>query len=102
MKDAKVVEARFTASMHDLTDEQVFDLIRVSPGHEISVGLGYGGTAAAVALDVPASIAADLGRQLSEKASELGLDVAFLEVLDPEEYEARALGEDVGAEGGDD
>lgn len=95
MTATKVVEVRLTIDPHSLKQDQALQLIRVSPGHDIAVGLGFGGCAAAVALDVPEPVAADLGRQIAEKARDLGLEVTLVEVLDPAEYEARALAEDV-------
>lgn len=98
MTDTKVVEVRLDVDHHQLTEEQVFGLIRTSPGLDISVGLGYGGLAAAVVINVNPAIAGDVGKQLAAKAEELGLTVTVVEVLDTDEYESRGLAELEGGE----
>jgi hypothetical protein len=96
--DHRVVALRFTASHFDLKQKQVMGMIRSVPGHRVDVGLGYGGAGAAIILDVPAEVAADVGRQLNAAAENLDIQVATLEVLTTEEYEQRALAEDIGAD----
>jgi len=93
---AQVVEVRFDAEVHDLTQKQVMGLLKeFDADHEIIVGLVYGGGAGAVVLDVPESKAAGLAEDVSTKAQDLGLTVTVIEVLDTDEYEERALAETV-------
>lgn len=88
-----VLEVRFDCTMHDLSETQVFGLLRAFPDADISVGLGYGGAAAAVVLGVVPDEAEVLGEQIGDVAHELGLQVALAEVLSTDEYVARALAE---------
>lgn len=90
---SKVVEVRLGRTMHELTEDHVFGLLRGLDAYDPSVGLGYAGEAAVVFLDVDADKAPVLGEQAAEFARELGLSPSLVEVLDPDVYEARALAE---------
>lgn len=97
MAGTKVVEVRFDAEVHDLTEEQVFGLLsEFDPDYSISVGLGYGGKASSVLFQVAADNAVQTGERVKAVSEALGLTVTDIEVLDPDEYEERALAEDVG------
>ena len=92
----KVVEVRFDAEVHDLTQKQVMGLLKAFDSNfDISVGLGYGGKAAAVILDAPEADAVELGHEVKDYAQTLGLTVTLVEVLDTEAYNERALAEDI-------
>lgn len=90
---SNVVEVRFDAAPHELTEDQVFGLLRAFSDYEISVGLGYGGTAAAAVLDVEPDEAEPLSERIAEEADARGLTVTVKEVLSAAEYEQRALAE---------
>lgn len=90
---SKVVEVRLGCTMHELTEDQVFGLLRNLDEHETAVGLGYAGEAAVVITDVPAGQAAELAEQVAEIARVLELVPSLVEVLDPDVYEARVLAE---------
>jgi len=89
----KVVEVRLGVTVPELTQDQVFGLLRGLDAYEPSVGLGYAGEAAVVFLDVHPEKAATLSEQAAEFARELGLTPSLVEVLDPDVYEVRALAE---------
>lgn len=93
MAEHKIVEVRFDCGLHDLTEGQVFGLLRAFPDYDISVGLGYGGAAAVVVLDATDTGAESLAGQINTLARQLGLTPTLVEVLDVAEYEARALAE---------
>ena len=92
----QVVEARFDAGLHDLTEDQISGLLQAFDADwEISVGLVYGGGAGVVVLNVPASDADHLAERVATKARALGLTVTVVETLGTAAYEERALAEDV-------
>lgn len=94
MSSTKVVEVRLGVALHDLKQEQVFGLLRSFPDMDINVGLGYGGEAAAIILDVPEDSAEELASVLHDKAEAfMGKEPTLVEILDTEAYEARALAE---------
>ena len=94
MPDTRVVEVRFDAEVHELAEDQVFGLLRAfDSDFDISVGLGYGGKAAAVLLDVPVNDADRIAQRVAEVAASFDLTVTDREVLELDEYEQRALAE---------
>lgn len=90
---SKVVEVRLGRTMHELTEDHVFGLLRAFPDRAPSVGLGYGGEAAVVCLHVPDDEAQLLGDNIAQQARNLGLEPSLVEVLESSEYEARAWAE---------
>lgn len=90
---SRIVEVRLGCTMHELSQDQVFGLLRAFPDRAPSVGLGYGGEAAVVCLYVPDEEAQVLGLNIEVEARALGLEPSLVEVLDPEAYEARAWDE---------
>lgn len=90
---SNVVEVRFDCGPYDMSEKQVFGLLRAFPDEEISVGLGYAGQAAAVVLDVAPDDAEALSDLVADKARALGLTVTHTEVLSADEYEQRGLAE---------
>lgn len=98
---SKVVEVRLGVPHGQLTQDQVFGLLRNLNEHETSVGLGYGGEAAVIITDVDDETATELGEHVPDVAGVLGLFPSLVEVLDPAEYEARAWAE-VDVEGASD
>lgn len=90
---SKVVEVRLGCTMHELTEDQVFGLLRNLDEHETAVGLGYAGEAAVVITDVSADQATEVAEHAAEVARVLELVPSLVEILDPDVYEARALAE---------
>ena len=92
----QVVEVRFDAGLHDLTEDQISGLLQAfDDAWEISVGLVYGGGAGVVVLNVPPDEAPGLAEMVATEARALGLTVTVVETLGTAAYEERALAEDV-------
>jgi hypothetical protein len=82
--------------LHDLTEDQILSLLQEFDDEwQISVGLVYGGGAGVVILEVPPERAESLAEEVATKSRELSLTVTVVETLSYEDYEARALAEEI-------